>query len=146
MKEIHSEIEIDASAERVWQILTDFDSFPEWNPFIRRISGEITEGATLEAFLQPPGGKGMTFRPKVLKAEHNQELRWLGKLWISGLFNGEHIFVVESLGDNRVRFLQHEKFTGVLVPLFGNVLANTKRGFDEMNQSLKERAEQTPLK
>jgi uncharacterized protein YndB with AHSA1/START domain len=35
MKELHTEIEIDASAERVWDILTDFASYPQWNPFIR---------------------------------------------------------------------------------------------------------------
>ena len=42
MKEVHSEVEIEASGERVWQILTDFASFPLWNPFIRRISGEAS--------------------------------------------------------------------------------------------------------
>jgi uncharacterized protein YndB with AHSA1/START domain len=41
MKELHSEIEIAASAERVWDILTDFAACPQWNPFIRRFSGEL---------------------------------------------------------------------------------------------------------
>ena len=44
MKELHSEIEIAASAQRVWDILTDFSSYPQWNPFIRRISGEAKIG------------------------------------------------------------------------------------------------------
>src|SRR5215210_9363232 len=42
MKELHSEIEINAPAQRVWEVLTDFASYPQWNPFIRRASGVPT--------------------------------------------------------------------------------------------------------
>ena len=85
----------------------------------------------------------MNFRPKVLKAEPNRELRWLGHLVVPGLFDGEHIFVIEPLGPDRVRFIQREIFTGLLVPLFARGLdADTQRGFEEMNKALKVRAEQ----
>ena len=142
MKELRSEIEIQASAERVWQILTDFASFPNWNPFIRRANGEPRIGAKLEVFLQPSGARGMTFRPEVLKAEPNHELRWLGHLLVPGLFDGEHIFIIEPLGANRVRFVQREIFTGLLVPLLARWLnTGTFRGFEEMNHALKRRAE-----
>jgi hypothetical protein len=143
MKELRTEIEIQAPAERVWQLLTDFASFPQWNPFIRRASGEAKTGVRLEVRIQPSGARGMTFRPTVLKAEPNRELRWLGRLLIPGLFDGEHIFTIEPLGANRVRFVQQEIFTGLLVPLFARGLdADTRRGFEEMNQALKVRAEQ----
>ena len=85
----------------------------------------------------------MTFRPTVLKAEPNRELRWLGHLLISGLFDGEHSFTIEPLGESRVRFTQREVFTGLLVPLFARGLdTDTWRGFEEMNLALKARAEQ----
>jgi hypothetical protein len=143
MKELHSEIEIQASAERVWQILTDFSNFPQWNPFIRRASGSPTMGGKLEVRIQPSGASGMTFRPTVLKAEPNRELRWLGHLLIPGLFDGEHIFTIEALGPDRVRFTQSEIFNGLLVPLLARSLdAGTQRGFAEMNQALKVKAEQ----
>jgi hypothetical protein len=61
MKELHSEIEIDASAERVWDILTDFASYPQWNPFIRRIGGELEVGERLEVRLQPPDSRGYNY-------------------------------------------------------------------------------------
>ena len=142
MKELRTEIEIQASAERVWQILTDFASFPKWNPFIRRASGEPRIGARLEVFLQPSGARGMTFRPEVLKAEPNHELHWLGHLLVPGLFDGRHIFTIVPLGANRVRFVQRETFTGLLVPLFAPGLhTETLRGFEEMNRSLKIQAE-----
>jgi len=143
MKELRSEIEIQASAERVWQLLTDFPSFPQWNPFIRKASGAIRVGERLEVYIQPSGASGMTFRPTVLKAEPNRELRWLGHLLISGLFDGEHSFTIEPLGASRVRFTQREVFTGLLVPLFARGLdTDTRRGFEEMNQALKSKAEQ----
>ena len=117
MKELRTEIEIQASAERVWQLLTDFASFPQWNPFIRKASGNIRVGERLEVRLQPSGASAMTFRPTVLKVEPNREFRWLGHLLISGLFDGEHIFTIEPLGESRVRFTQREFFKGLLVPL-----------------------------
>jgi hypothetical protein len=142
MKQPHSEIEIDAPAERVWHLLTDFASYPEWNPFIRSISGDPATGERLEVRIEPPGGRGMTFRPQVLNAEPNRELRWLGHLLVPGLFDGEHSLTIQPLGENRVRFVQREAFRGLLVPLFARSLDNsTLRGFEEMNRALKERAE-----
>jgi hypothetical protein len=145
MKELHSEIEIDASAELVWGVLTDFASYPEWNPFVRRISGEPKVGERLEVRLEPPGGRGITLKPTVLEAEPERELRWLGHLWVSGLFDGEHSLTIHRLGEDSVRFVQAETFTGVLVPMFARSLDDgTRRGFEEMNRALKERAEALP--
>jgi hypothetical protein len=77
MKELHSEIEIAASPERVWTILTDFASYPGWNLFIERIGGEPKVGERLEVRLEPPGSRGITLKPTVLNAEPDRELRWL---------------------------------------------------------------------
>jgi hypothetical protein len=142
VKELRSEVEIQASDERVWQVLTDFATFPEWNPFIRRALGKAKVGARLEVRIQPSGASGMTFKPTVLVADPNRELRWLGRLIAPGLFDGEHIFTIEALQADRVRFTQREVFTGLLVPLLGRGLdTDTRRGFEEMNQALKARAE-----
>ncbi len=139
MKQITSEIQIEASPARVRELLTDFPSFPEWNPFIRKASGKPKEGERLEVKIG--SGKSMTFKPKVLKAEPGRELRWLGRVFIPGLFDGEHRFTIEQLDENRVRFVQSERFTGLLVPLFRGLENDALRGFEEMNRALKERAE-----
>src|SRR5215203_6096129 len=116
MKEIHAEIEIDASAERVWGIITDFASYPERNWYIRKISGEPKVGEHLEVRFEPPGGRGITLKPTVLNAGPNRELRWLGHLLMSGLIDGEHSLSIQPLGENRVRFVQGEAFRALLVP------------------------------
>jgi hypothetical protein len=146
MKQLRTEIEIDAPAKRVWELLTDFASYPEWNPFIRSISGQPAPGERLQARIEPPGGRGMTFKPRVLNAEPERELRWVGHLLVPGLFDGEHSFTIEPLQENRVRFVQREAFKGLLVPLFARSLeTNTLRGFEGMNRALKERAEAAPV-
>ena len=146
MKELRTEIEIQASDQRLWQLLTDFANFPQWNPFIRQAKGEAKVGARLEILIQPSGTTGMTFKPVVLNVEPNRELRWLGRLLMPGLFDGEHIFTIETLQANRIRFTQREVFTGLLVPLFASSLnTDTRRGFEEMNQALKSRAQQTAI-
>ena len=89
---------------------------------------------------------GMTFKPTVLSIEPGRELRWIGRLLMPGLFDGEHAFTIEPLDVERVRFIQSEKFTGLLVFLgtFMGVFRNTQTGFEEMNQALKERSERPP--
>jgi hypothetical protein len=88
----------------------------------------------------------MMFRPVVLVAEAERELRWLGRFLFAGVFagvfDGEHRFQIEPLSDRRVRFVQSEAFFGLLVPFFWRSLdTQTRKGFEEMNQALKLRAE-----
>ena len=141
MNQIETEIIIDAKPEKVWEILVDFESYSKWNPFIKSISGNKKTGEQLKVFIQPPNGKGMTFRPKVLIYESNKEFRWLGKLLIKGLFDGEHYFILNKIEDHRTRFVHGEKFGGILIPFMGSVLKNTKTGFELMNVAIKKQAE-----
>lgn len=142
MREIATDVAINAPAKKVWDILIDFAQFSEWNPFIRGAEGEVREGARLKVHIVPPGQRAMTFKPTVKRAVPERELRWLGHLWIPGLFDGEHIFEIEPRGEANVRFVQRERFSGLLVPLLWRYLErSTRQGFQEMNAALKERAE-----
>jgi hypothetical protein len=144
MRELRREIEIDAPPERVWAVVTDFASYPEWNPFVRRISGELREGARLEVRIEPPRGRATTFKPTVHAVEANRELRWLGRLLVPGIFDGEHSLRIEPLAGGRSRFVQSERFSGLLVGLVKDTLAKTAAGFEQMNAALKARVEQAP--
>lgn len=143
-KEIKTEILIHANPERIWEILTAFEQYPDWNPFIRSIQGEAKEGHRLVVRIKPPEASGMTFKPEVLAFEPHKEFRWIGHLLFPGLFDGEHKFELIDHGNGTATLIQSEKFTGVLVSLFAKQLENnTKRGFMEMNAKLKEIAEST---
>jgi len=144
MAEIRTEIEIDAPVNEVWAILTDFKRHAEWNPFIREIAGELREGAQLQVNLGPPGKRAMRFKPVVKLVEPQKTFRWLGHLFFSGLFDGEHIFELETAGKNATRFIQREKFNGVLVGFFRKSIdTDIKNGFIAMNAALKKEAEKS---
>ena len=141
--ELKTEILINATPEKVWAIFTDFNNYPNWNPFIKSITGDVKVGNTITARIEPPGASGMTFKPKVLAFYANKEFRWLGHLLIKGLFDGEHKFELIDNANGTTTFIQSEKFTGILVSLFKKQLDNnTKKGFEEMNKKLKELAEE----
>jgi hypothetical protein len=141
-KELKTEIIIHATPEAIWSILTNFEDYPHWNPFIKSITGAVEVGCRIKARIEPPKAKGMTFTPKVLVFEKNKEFRWIGNLFFPGLFDGEHCFELMDNGNDTTTFIQSEKFTGILVPLFNKMLDNnTVAGFQAMNQKLKELAE-----
>jgi hypothetical protein len=139
--ELRHEVMIEAPAAVVWEVLTDVDDYGAWNPFIRRLSGELRVGSRLEVEIRPPGRRSMTIKPRLLVVSPERELRWLGRLFLPGLFTGEHRFETEALSADRTRFVQSEQFRGVLVPVLGRVLRSTKQGFAAMDLALKSRAE-----
>ena len=144
MHQIVTQIDIAVSPERVWSILMDFPAYPQWNPFIRSLSGVAKPGEKLRATIQSEERRAMTFRPRVMKAANQQELRWLGHLGFPGLclFDGEHYFQLTTIGNGYTRFTQGERFSGILVGMFvSSMEAATKAGFNAMNQALKSRAE-----
>jgi len=141
MREIRTEITIDAGPPVVWRALTDFAAYAEWNPFIIEAEGVPVEGEKLRMRFRPPGGSAMKMKPRVMRSEAGRELRWLGHLGIPGIFDGEHYFELDPQVGGRTRLVQGEKFTGVTVPLFGRILGKTEHGFEMFNQALKERCE-----
>lgn len=142
MKEIYTEIIIDSSLDKVWEVFSDFSSYTTWNPFIRSLDGDIQVGAKIKVLLSPPDSKEMVFKPKILEFQEKKKIVWLGNLIFPGLFDGKHSFEFVDTGSG-IKFIQKESFSGILLPLFSKMLDdNTKRGFVLMNEKLKYICEQ----
>lgn len=142
MNYLETKIQINASPEKVWAILTDFKNYPTWNPFIKSIEGEMIVGKQFKARIEPPEAQGMSFSPVLLAFEPNVEFRWKGKLLVKGFFDGEHQFTLIKNSDSSTTLIQSEKFSGILVPLFSKMINNnTRKGFEMMNEKIKELAE-----
>ena len=136
--EIKTSIDIQASPEKIWNILMNTADYPKWNPFIKSLEGEIKEGQTIQIVLPE-----MKFKPVILKRDVNKELLWLGKLLVKGLFDGAHRFKIIPLTEDTCRFEHSEEFNGLLVGLFRKKLeTNTKSNFITINQALKSLAEE----
>ena len=94
-KQLFVEVEIDATPERVWDVLTDFAAYPAWNPFIVGARGVAEPGRTLTLSMQPVGGRPMTVRPRLVRVDPPRQLRWRGTLGMPGLMDAEHTFTLD---------------------------------------------------
>lgn len=141
MTALQTEIIINAPAEKVWNVLMDFEKYGQWNPFVKSIEGEQALGAKLKVVLN--NGKGTSvFKPNVVTLDKYKTFEWLGSLPIPGLFNGLHKFAIEKISDTQVKFIHGEEFSGLLAGLIMKQIGEqTRNGFIAMNNKLKERAE-----
>ena len=116
---IQTGADIEASPAEVWEVLTDYAAYPEWNP-----TQDGLDGAT------------------VAMSVANETLRWETTTGLIGIFDGELTLTLEPLDGGGTRFTQSELFRGVLVPFAGESLKNeTAPGFHAMNAALRERVE-----
>ena len=136
---LEASIEIQATPQQVWAVLTDNAAYPDWNPFIISSSGKIQAGATLTNVMHDATGN-TTFTPTVLVAEPGHELRWVGRFPPGGIFTGEHTFTITQVRPGVVLLTQRENFTGVAVPFYEHWLhADTLPMFKAMNAALAHR-------
>ena len=139
---LRSEIEIDASPDRVWNVLTDFAAYPDWNPFIRRLDGQFTVGSRLTTRIEPPGGMGMTLRPTVLAAVSAASCAgWA--IWASPACSTASTTSASNRSGRSVSASSRRSASpGMLAPLVLRFIEqSTRQGFKEMNEALKTRAE-----
>ena len=141
MRSVHAAIHIEAEPEDVWLVLTDFGSYPEWNPFITSVQGDLSPGQTLSLRLVPTGKPEYSFRPKVLSVTPGRKYCWRGRTLLPEILDGVHCFRVEPEAAG-TRFTQQEDFRGVLAPLLWSRVGNRiQGGMVTMNSALKERVE-----
>ena len=132
--------DIDAPPERVWAVLADTARYPEWNPFVRSLDGPLVTGGKIAVGLQLPGRTLQSMRPTLTEVDGGRTFAWLGHVGFAGVFDGRHRFRVGALGEGRSRFVQSERLSGALVPLFRSMLTGpTPEAFVAMNDALAER-------
>ena len=135
--EIRSETQIAGSADEVWAVLSDFGSYGEWNPGMEDVRGEAKVGTRLKIRFTLNGGRTMTMKPTILAADPGRELRWLGRLLIPWVFDGEHRFEISEESPGHVIFVQGERFKGLLVPFLKKMIeVDTASTFVKVNEAL----------
>ena len=134
---VYTEIEIEAPVQRVWRILADNESYPEWNPYHVSVRGELVVGRKIEVLLHKPNGEQVEIEPRVMRVTPMRELTWGGG--VRGIFHGEHVFMLEEIDAEITRLVHKEDFVGIAVPFAS--LDAIEDGYRQMNQALKIRAE-----
>lgn len=134
---IQTQIVIQAPKEKVWQVLMDFEKYPEWNPFILSLTGEAKVGEKIAVHFED-----MDFKPKVKTVTENSTFEWLGHLLIPGIFDGKHRFELIDNRDGTTTLLHSENFKGILVLFMKKkLIRDVQPKFEAMNLALKERVE-----
>lgn len=139
--QIITSITINADLKTVWEVFADFESYPNWNSFIKSFTGEVKVGKKVKVELG-----NMKFKPTIKVFNHKKELTWLGHLFIPGIFDGRHTFLFKETKDGKTEMTQKEHFNGILVPLMRKKLdTEIMDGFKLMNAELKELAEKASV-
>jgi hypothetical protein len=140
MKFYEASATIDATPERVWEVLIDGAMYPEWDSGVERVEGTIAEGATIKVFAEVNPGRA--FPVKVTSFVPNRSMTWSGGMPM-GLFKGVRTFRLTPNGDGSTRFDAREEFSGVLLPIIWRSMPDLGPSFEQFARGLKARAEAT---
>ncbi len=136
--------DIKASPEKVWAVFSNFGDYESWKSPLRFKIPPTQTGQTIAFYFVKEDGKAdITLEPVVLELESNRILRWKGQLFVPGIFDGEHSFLLEALPSGDTRFTQSENFSGVLILFSSSMLNETQRRFADFNEKLKVQVERS---
>ena len=145
MRELHSTIQISAPIDRVWQVLTDFEHWHEWNPMVNRVTGNAAVGSKLAVTMRGPDSKdAMKYQPTVLEATPPKNFRWRATMMSGFLFTNDRVFELKEK-DGGTEITNREEFSGLMVPLFWSKMNQfVVPMLEKMNTALKHKAEAKP--
>ncbi|MEM7104263.1 MAG: SRPBCC domain-containing protein [Bacteroidota bacterium] len=134
---IITEITIDASREKVWEILVDYDNYHTWNPFC--IKAETTKeiGTPFVMTIQMHPGK-KPIKSKEIYSDHEapKVIGW--RLNWGFLLKTHRLQVLEKVDEHTTHYFTEDKFWGLLTPLVMFLYRKPiQRGFDETAAALK---------
>jgi len=141
---IHTEIDIDAPADRVWDILTDFDAYPSWNPMIPNLRGELSVGSRLDFKISLNRRLKVPISVELVTADAPHELRWVGPTFtpLRRVLSGSHYFRIDSTDENHCRFSHGEDFEGLAIPAHWRRAEKAMTPlYAALNKAIKRRAE-----
>lgn len=130
------EVNICATPESVWNLLTNAKDFPRWNSTVSAIDGQIREGEQLR--LRVPG-TDRVFTPRVSGVVDCERMTWTGGF--SPVFKGVRKFELRRRSDGSTDFVMEERFSGLMLPLVKNSLPDFGPIFERYALDLKHEAE-----
>jgi hypothetical protein len=134
---------IEAPSEVVWDVLVDFERYPEWNPSLPSIAGDLRVGSTVSMTLAMPGRPSPKVKAELTEVVPRERLVWHGKVGADWLFAGHRQFIIDPGDGGTVRFTHVEDVHGLLFPLFRALMGSAiQRHHDALNAALTKRAQE----
>jgi hypothetical protein len=138
MKAFATRIDIDASVDKVWRILTDLPNWTHWNTTVERTVGTVVRGAKVTVFVKQSPGRAFPLRVTELSAP--RRMVWAGGMPL-GLFKGRRVYELSAAAAAKAVFTMREDYAGPLAGLIGKSIPDLQPAFDEFARCLKREAE-----
>jgi hypothetical protein len=134
-------IGVQAPAAVIWSQIYDLARWSEWNPLYPEAAGEVRIGGVLTITLALAGQPSQVIRPVVLDWVPDEQLLWRLTM-LGGMIRTTRYIEIDALGPANCIVSNGEIFGGLMGPSLGKrVGPSVRRGFLDMNQALKDRAE-----
>ncbi len=132
-----------ASSDRVWEVISDFDSWSEWNPSVPSIRGDLEVGNTCAVKLVMPGRPSVKVKVTLTDVDPGRRFAWHGNIVHDRFFAGDRSLEIEPQADGTVLVTHTEEVTGAFFPVFKMLMggAAIQAHHDNLNTGLKQRAE-----
>ena len=138
--QIQTVIDIDACPADIWQVLVDFDAYPDWNPMLGKVQTHLESGAKVRMEVLREESKPLKLTANITSLKDAEEVVWYGGNAL--VISGEHYFRIEQTEKEHCRLHHGENFRGLLVPLLRPTLMKASALYEAMNVALKQRVEQ----
>ena len=141
--EVTTSIEIAATPDHVWAVLSDLASYTRWHPVFLSVTGQLAAGSTLTiTTTHPTSGRTITGKVKVRAVEPGTELRWVSKL--AGVTISERVFRL-SPDAGGTSLVQSQTYRGLGGHRGGRLtltaISRIQDAFEAINQAIKKQAE-----
>ncbi|MCH9843920.1 MAG: SRPBCC domain-containing protein [Alphaproteobacteria bacterium] len=143
MKEIRTEIDINASVAKVWEIISNLDDWATWNKMVTGASGKITQGATLSITMRGKSeGAEHSYAPTVIECDAPKYFRFRASMGNRLMMTNYKICQLEDNNNGGTKFTHIEQFSGLMVPfIWKKMEQGVPMMLAMMNKNLKQQAE-----
>lgn len=131
-RETSVEINIQADAGIIWQLLTNAADYSRWNSTVTSLEGAIKLGETIK--LKSILDAKRVFKLKVKAFEPEQKLAW-------GDGQGTRVYTLTKNQNGSVTFEMTEKIGGLMFPLYAKMIPPFDASFEQFAADLKKEAE-----
>jgi hypothetical protein len=132
-------LDIEAPADVVWEVISDFSRYGEWNPFVVSCRTSLVPGEPID------------MQVKVFEAFAQSQREWIfdnrpGVGFSYGLkgsaLASRRSHEIQPVSADRSRYVSHFELTGWLAPIVKALMSrNLERGFAGMSNGIKRQAE-----
>jgi hypothetical protein len=132
---------VQAPAEIVWEVISDFTTWSDWNPIHPRIEGELRIGTPLTVDVVLGEGQASTIQPVVQDWVPFEQLHWRTKR-LRGFVTAIRYLEIENMGPSNATFSNGELFMGPLVRWVSRDERRKLRGaYTRMGEAVRDHAE-----